>query len=318
MQKSFLRCIVAAAAVTIGLTTASSVPAQGVANNTIFEELLQRGVPFNSNFRRLPPPSVPDGLNAAQQQQIINAILARKPSKPTYAALTQKSLNAPHVMFIDDLAPPFGGPNQPGHSIDLWFVTWGKLNAITDPQFLKQQFQPDVNDRIDVLQPNQLPMGIQPQKIPGGGEWFVHGQFMILSNDKRVQVRGTAHAMETTTPVSSTLAAIIDQRFNQNPNLPNEWRPVIRNANGQIQVGPNGNPQLGQPVPYVSAGGYLKATNLVQPEGALLVEYHLVYDEPQGWFQGKNLLRAKLNTKAEDDVRLFRRKVRDASEEKKD
>jgi hypothetical protein len=83
-------------------------------------------------------------------------------------------------------------------------------------------------------------------------------------------------------------------------------------------VGPNGQPLLGSPTTYVSAGGYLKATKLAQPNGALLVEYHLVYDEPAGWFDGKNLLRPKLNTKAEDDVRLFRRKVRDASEEKKD
>jgi hypothetical protein len=303
--------------VTVGTEIASSAPAQAVANNTVLTELLQRGVPFNGNFRQLRPPSLPDGLNAAQQQQIINAILARKPNT-NFAAFTQKSLNAPYVMSIDDLNPPFGGQNQPGHSIDLWFVAWGKLNVFTQPQFLKQQFQPDKNDRIDVLKPNELPMGIQTQQIPGRGDWFAHGQFTILSNDTRAQVRGTAHAMETTTPVSGTLAAIIDQRFNQNPNFPNEWRPILRDANGRVQIGPNGKPLVGPPAPYVSAGGYLKATQLVQPAGALLVEYHLVYDEPAGWFGGKNLLRPKLTTKAEDDVRLFRRKVRDASEEKKD
>ncbi|HKD37119.1 MAG TPA: hypothetical protein VKB78_09970, partial [Pirellulales bacterium] len=254
--------------------------------------------------------------NAAQQQQIIGAILKRKPSQPTYGAFTENKLNAPYVMFINDLTPPFGGPDKPGQSIDLWFVAWGNLNAITAPAFLKEQFQPDTSDRIDVLKTADLPPGIKPQNAQG--EWFVHGQFMILSNDKRVQVRGTAHAMETITNESGTLAAVIDQRFNQNPNFPNEWRPVLRNANGQVLMGPNAQPQLGSPAPYVSAGGYLKATKLVQPAGALLVEYHLVYDEPAGWFGGKNLLRAKLNTKAEDDVRLFRRKVRDASEGKKD
>jgi hypothetical protein len=58
---------------------------------------------------------------------------------------------------------------------------------------------------------------------------------------------------------------------------------------------------------------------LGQPAGALLVEYHLVYDEPPGWFgKSADLLRSKLYMKAEDDVRLFRRKVKDASEGKKD
>jgi hypothetical protein len=314
-----LHCLVAATVVTSAMAMVSSVSAQGVANNSIFTDLLQRGVPFGGSFRPLPPPTLPDGLNANQQKAAIDAVLALKASRPTYEAFTDKAhnLNAPYVMVIDDLNPPFGGGNQPGHSINLWFVAWGNLSAITDPKFLKAQFQPDPNnDRIDVLQPNGLPMGIQTQNIPGGGDWFVHGQFMILSNDQRVQVRGTAHVMETTNNDSGTLAAIVDPRFNQDPNFPNEWRPVQRNPNGQVVKGPNGKALLGDPSPYVSAGGYLKATKLIRPAGALLVEYHLVYDEPPGWFGGKNLLRPKLNTKAEDDVRMFRRKVSDASAEK--
>jgi hypothetical protein len=313
--RGYVRCVVAAAVAASGLMAVPSASAQGVVNNTIFTDLLQRGVPFGGSFRRLPTPTLVDGLTAPQQQQAIGAILARKPSRPTYQAFTEDKLNAPYVMFIDDLTPPFGGGNQPGHSIDLWFVVWGKLDAITDPKFLKQQFQPDANDRIDVLKPNELPMGVQPQKIAGVGEWFVHGQFMILSADKRVKVHATAHTMETTTNDSGTVAAIIDQRFNQNPTFPNEWRPVLRDANGQIRLDAKGQPLLGGPSPYVSAGGYLKATKLIQPAGALLVEYHLVYDEPVGWFGGKNLLSPKLNAKAEDDVRMFRRKVIAASKE---
>jgi hypothetical protein len=313
--RGYVRCIVAAAVAASGLMAVPSASAQGVANNTILNELLQRGVPFGNNFRRVRSPTLGDGMKAADQQKAIGPVLALKPNPPTYAAFTNANINAPFVMKIDNPDPPFGGANQPGHSIDLWFVVWGKLDAITDPKFLKQQFQPDANDRIDVLMPAELPMGIQTQKIAGGGEWFVHGQFMILSADKRVKVHGTAHTMETTTNDSGTVAAIIDQRFNQNPTFPNEWRPVLRDANGQIRLDAKGQPLLGGPSPYVSAGGYLKATKLIQPAGALLVEYHLVYEEPFGWFGGKNLLRTKLNAKAEDDVRTFRRKVKAASEE---
>lgn len=289
-----------------GLAMPETTHGQGQVN-PIFNDLVQKGVPFNGNFRRIRPPTLPDGLNAQQQQQEIQAVLNKRQGMPvTYQQFTNNNLNAKYILLIDDLAPPFGGANQPGHSIDLWFVVWGQLPTITAPAFLKQQFQPDPNDKMDVLQPNDLPIEIKPQKIAGGGEWWVHGQFMLLSNDQRAQVRATARAFETTNQDSGTLGAIIDQRFNQNPKFPNEWRPVTGKAGGQ--------PQFGQPTPYVSAGGYVKITKLIQPAGALLVEYHMVYDEPNGWFGGNNLLRPKLNTKTEDDVRSFRRKVKNAAQ----
>ncbi len=287
----------------------AQAPAQAPAVNTIYNQLIQQGVPFGGAFRKIRPPTLTDGMTAAQQQQAIQPVLQKKPGAPlTYAAFTLNNLNSKYVLLIDDLTPPFGGANQPGHSIDLWFVVWGQLATITDPNFLKQQFQPDPNDRIDVVQQADLPANLVPQKIAGGGEWWVHGQFMLLSNDKRAQVRGTAHTMETTNQDSGTLGAIVDQRFNQNPKFQNEWRPVTGINGGVVQLGP---PQL-----YVSSGGYVKVTKLVQPAGALLVEYHMVYDEPNGWFGGKNLLRSKLFTKTEDDVRAFRKKVKTAEAEK--
>ena len=187
---------------------------------------------------------------------------------------------------------------------------------ITAPAFLKKQFQLDENDHIDVLKAADLPMGIDPPPPPNnaGGEWYAHGVFTLISNDKRVRVEGTAHTVETVTNDSGTMAGIVDPRFNQHEKFPNQWQPILRNANGGIQKNANGQPQLGPPVPYDSAGGYMKVTKLVQPAGALFVEYHLVYDEPQGWFNGRDLLRAKLRLKTEGDVRSFRKQVMQANE----
>jgi hypothetical protein len=69
-----------------------------------------------------------------------------------------------------------------------------------------------------------------------------------------------------------------------------------------------GKQKLGQPHPYHAAGGYLKATRLHEPAGAVLVEYHLTFDEPAGWFSGANLLRSKLPIVSQDGVRKFRRR----------
>jgi hypothetical protein len=312
---TYLHCLIAAS---IACGLAASRAAEG--GNAIFDDLLQRGVPFGGNFRKLRTPTLPDGLNAAAQQQAIAPILQLKPgAKPTFKQFTDSNLNAPHVQVIDDLAPPFGGANQPGHSIDLWFVVWGDLQKIMAPAFLKAQFQPDSKDRIDALKPEELPSEIKLQQIPGGKDYYAHGQFSIFPNDQRFRVAATAHAIQTLNQESGTLAALIDPRFNQSAKFPNEWRPVLRDANGNVLLDPKGQPQLGQPSPYTSAGGYVKITKLVQPAGALFVEYHLVYDEPAGWFSANNpnSLRSKLPTKTGDDVRAFRRKAKAASEDEK-
>ncbi len=229
----------------------------------------------------------------------------------TFAQFTTSNVNAPYVLLIDD--PKTGGPALPGHAVDLYFTVYGKLATITDPAFLKAQFKLTSSDQIDPLKKTDLDARkLTAQKFDGGGEYWAHGQFIIFPSNNVVQLRATAHAVETSSPASGTLAALIDPQFNEDAEFPNEWRPILRNANGGVAKGPDGKPQTGNPQTYISAGGYLKATPLVSVPGALFVEYHLVYDEPTGWFDGKNLLRSKLPEKAPDDVRDFRRKVKKA------
>jgi hypothetical protein len=65
---------------------------------------------------------------------------------------------------------------------------------------------------------------------------------------------------------------------------------------------------IGPARPYIGAAWYSKATKLQQPQGAVLFEYHIVFDEPEGWFNGANLLRSKLPLLVQDGVRKFRRR----------
>jgi hypothetical protein len=94
-------------------------------------------------------------------------------------------------------------------------------------------------------------------------------------------------------------ASILDRRFANDPDFPNRWRPVTRDDNGKRQ--------LGAPQPYFGFGGYAKATRLVEPAGAILIEYHAAFAEPQDWFGGTNLLRSKLPILAQMIVRQLRR-----------
>ena len=60
----------------------------------------------------------------------------------------------------------------------------------------------------------------------------------------------------------------------------------------------------------------MKITRLSQPAGTIFVEYHSVFHEPKGWFDGENLLRAKLPTIAQFQVQQFRGKLARASLDK--
>ncbi|MES1213546.1 MAG: hypothetical protein ABUL64_03085, partial [Singulisphaera sp.] len=83
--------------------------------------------------------------------------------------------------------------------------------------------------------------------------------------------------------------------------FPNSWSPLERDASGKLSVG--------AAKAYSGLGGYMKMTELVEPAGALFVECHIVFDEPEAWFHGKNFLRSKLPLVVQDNVRSFRRKL---------
>jgi hypothetical protein len=48
--------------------------------------------------------------------------------------------------------------------------------------------------------------------------------------------------------------------------------------------------------------------------GAMLIEYHSVFEQPSGWFGGRDRLRSKLPLAVQDEVRTFRRKLKKAME----
>ncbi len=56
----------------------------------------------------------------------------------------------------------------------------------------------------------------------------------------------------------------------------------------------------------------------MDPADAVLVECHLVYEEPYGWFDGVNLVKQKVPMMVQEKARTFRRKLALAGGEKKD
>ena len=295
----FIGRIVLATGFLLGAWLATPVSAQ---ENSVLKTVLEKGVNFDQQgMRRLRPPTLADGLSADQQKAAIEQVLPLKQGKPaTFKDFTMTGLNAPYVMVIDE---PRYAQGAPGHSIDLWFTVYGKLDKVATSAFLKTAFQPNKKDKMDTLKDADLAQrNIKVTTSPGAVESYVYGQFRVFPTDTRVVVGGTCHMMHTTTETSSVLAGVMDSRFDKDPTFGNQWQPVVAINAGQLQ--------LGAGTIYHSAGGYTKITELVEPAGALLVEYHFVYEEPTGWFNGNDLLRPKLVGETPDDVRQFRNKVR--------
>jgi hypothetical protein len=216
-------------------------------------------------------------------------------------ALERKSVVAPLILKItgDEQA----AQQRTLRRVDFWFVAYGKLDKIADQSFWKS-VRSSLDDREDdefsstqtaILSADQL----HARRISDRDDERHLWADLTLCN--RVRVSATMQAEQTRSAESITLAAAIDPRFADDKEFPNRWWSMTRDDAGHLQQG--------GPHPYRTAGWYYKATELHEPEGAIFIEYHILYDEPHGWFDGANLICSKLPLVVQDAVRKFRRQL---------
>jgi hypothetical protein len=292
--------------VAIALTAAN--PGRG--DNPIFKELVEKGVPMSDGLAvKLPRPILPNGLDAAgQQKAIANAPRARSSVKE----LLTKSYYAPVEVKIRTVKEP--EPKIPGvRIIDAWFVVHGNWDILRSKDFLESVAGKDegkgksrVVSKSGVLTPNELAeRKLTVADRDGLQSQFVYSTFSLF---ERVEISATRFAALLNGKESLLAAGQIDRRFNHDREYPNEWRPLVRDAQAEIR--------RGKPHPFLHAGGYAKITRLVEPANAAFVEFHLVYEEDYGWFDGINLVKQKVPVMVQEKVRTFRRKLAIASEKK--
>lgn len=267
------------------------------AGNSILDELISTGLSLSPRETvTLPQPILADGLSAAAQRQAIEDA-AR--GKHTWETLTRRAVVAP---FLLKITGGEGAKPEVGRRVDLSFVAYGNLDYLGSDEFLSGQFlalaEDDApgNNRARLLSDNELAeRQLPPPKAADDPRWLA-AQFTVLD---RVQVRGTTRSIRTRTSDSLVVASMLDPRFERHADHPNAWRALLRDSSGREHW------EAWQT--YSGLGSYVKVTQLVEPKGALFIEYHVAFAEPQGWFRGANLLRSKLPIVAQDAVRKFRR-----------
>ena len=266
--------------------------------NEILNHLLTKGGLPGAGDMVLPTPTMPDGLDQAGQRAGIAAIAD---ANHTLESLERKTVVAPLILKVagDDPAEK----QRTLRRVDLWFIAYGKLDTIANESFWKsvRNSSADRDDddwspiRTGILTADEL----RARNITDPEDERHLTADLTLFN--RVRVSTTMQAKQTRSSESVTLAAMIDPRFADDKEYPNRWWPLSRDDVGHLQQG--------EPHPYPTAGWYYKATALHEPAGAIFVEYHILFDEPEGWFDGANLLRSKLPLVVQEGVRRFRRQL---------
>jgi hypothetical protein len=266
--------------------------------NALFASLMQDGVPITAKESvELPEPTLPDGLDAAGQRKALSAVIGER---HTWDDFTRKAVVAPLVLKISDDAAQ---KKQLGRRVDLWFVAYGDLKTLASDEFLEDQFRATESEqdaeggsKVKLLTDDDLKKRRIPVPKKPSDPRFVAADVTLLD---RVRVSGTTRSEKSVTAESVLIASLLDETFADGEEFPNRWRSITRDDAGRKR--------LGEPQPYRGLGSYVKATKLVEPKGALLIEYHIGFAEPPGWFNGANLLRSKLPLVAQDSVRKFRR-----------
>jgi hypothetical protein len=281
--------------------------------NPVFKELIEKGVTMSDGTAfKLPPPILADGLDAAAQRAAMDEA---GDARSSAAELVRKS-SAPVVVKVRT-ARPSKDEGPAVRTVDVWFVAHGDWATLTSTDFLDANAKTKDENRSRVVSKAGVLTGdeLEARKLTavleeGYEERFVYATFSLFD---RVQISATRRSVVTSGSESVLAAGRIDPRFDKDPDYPNQWRPLLRDELANIKPG--------DAHPFPNAGGYAKITRLAEPARAVFIEFHLVYEEAYGWFDGATLVKQKLPPMVQEKVKTFRRKLAAASaenEEKKE
>lgn len=301
-------CLAAARTPARAAPPEAAPPRSATIENALLTELTERGIRLQSGQQvRLPKPMLPDGLDSSQQGDILRKAAGKHP----FDRFLRNSVVGPFSLEIESVQDTAG--KRDGQRVDFYFVAYGTLEKLISDELLgelagAQETRDKAAGPINVHALTEDELRARKLVAREDGELVESYVAIDVPILDRVQLSGVGVGIRQKGKDSVLGAWKLDERFADDNKFPNRWRPIERDQLGKTKLGP--------PTPYSGLGGYIKVTRLHEPAGALLVECHAAFDEPQGWFDGKNLLRSKLPLVVQENVRTFRRKLAKVSGEK--
>lgn len=271
------------------------------AKNVVFDELVVTGVqvPGGPKFK-LPPPLLMPGKEAKVDDELLEKAAGKVPVE----LFLKKSLNAPFSLKIDSVDNT--SEQRVAQLVNLRFVLYGKMEDLLEGDVFKQILGGEkkkagkgLEAKTTLLSPEELTKrGIRLLEGPNVKDSYGVVAMPLLD---KVQIDGVTRSLRTTVANALLYATILDERFSKDKEYPNVWRHIMSGG------------ELGPEHPYAGLGGFVVVTPLAGhkevPPNALLVELVYLLHEPYEWFDGHNILRAKLPVPLQENVRSFRRKL---------
>lgn len=240
----------------------------------------------------VPEPSMPSGLDAQMQASVLTELAGKYPLD----RFTKDSIVAPFTLKRKTIKNSDG--ERVGHQIDLWFVAYGRLDAIGDEDLFLAMVESKDSDDAGAGQPisdeELSARGLKASFVEalGTNMRLAYYQFSSPVLD-RVIVEGVVRRFSSANQDSYFASIALEDAFRRDTKYPNRWW--------------HSRKDIADAVSYSGFGGYARATKLLGYEDAILVECHAVLHEPQAWFNSANLLSSKLPIAVQNTVRKFRR-----------
>jgi hypothetical protein len=268
------------------------------AENPVFNQVLEHGLELEGQTIKLPPPRFADGQTVDLESKALREVAG---SDRALDDMLRDSVTAPFKIQVHDSK----APGATVRSADLWFVVYGDLKQI-DP--LREVMRADgkvvevanMSFQTRVVKSEELvAAAIKPAESRAGqSEWYVHVHSKLLD---RIDFEATNHVVTSRTADSIVIASRTDPSFDKAGPLANQWKSIT--TAGGSPVDPSDRH------PYLGGISYVRIGRIGSKAGALLVEMHVAFVEPDAWFQGAPILRSKFSVAAQDQVRALRREL---------
>jgi hypothetical protein len=268
------------------------------AQNSVFTEVLSHGVQAGGQAITLPPPRLVDGQSADLERALLREVAE---SDRAVDEMLRDSVTAPYIIKVRD-------QKASGATIrmaDLWFVVYAPLEKIDPVREVARADQKKVevanmSFETQMLKADEIrAAGIKPaDSVAGLADWYAHVHARLLD---RIEFDVTNHGAVSQSTDSMVVASRTDPSFDKAESNANCWRSVTATA-GASAVNPAKQP-------YSGGISYAKISRCALKPGALVVEMHVAFVEPDGWFQGAPILRSKFGVIAQDQIRTLRREL---------
>ena len=270
--------------------------AQGPNKNPVYQQLRQKGLTMDGTHIDVPAPSVPEEGTADQERA---ALLKIAGSPAAVKDMTYDSVTADDVLKKHNVKTKDGNIRV----LDLWFIVYANLDEF-DPEKATSGAEDGkpvgagnmmfVSKKLDASA--LAAKGIKLAHESGTMESYSVFNGKLLEN---VEFQTTNHVLATRGNGSWIIANDTATQFDDDPALKNTWHSIDTTRKG-----------ANIPHAYAGGGGYSKITKLKSIPGAVLVEVHSAFYEPNGWFGGDPILESKINIAAKKQIRTLRVEIK--------